>query len=42
MKEFAPKLDQKLKELMVEKKFFYEKNYCNIGITTEDDLPMNE
>ena len=24
------------------KKVFYEKNYRNIGITTEDDLPMKE
>ena len=42
MKEFGPKLDQKLKELMVEKKFFMKKNYHKIGINTEDDLPMKE
>ena len=42
MKEFGPKLDQKLKELIVEKKFFYEKNYREIGIITEDDLPLKE
>ena len=42
MKEFGPKLDQKLKELIVEKKFFYEKNYRKIGIITEDDLPLKE
>ena len=35
------KLDQKLKEVMVEKKFFNEKN-CKIGINTEDDLPLKE
>ena len=42
MKELGLELDQKLKELMVEKKFYYEKNYRNIGINTEDDLPMKE
>ena len=42
MKEFGPKLDQKLKELIVEKKFFYDKNYRKIGIITEDDLPLKE
>ena len=31
MKVSGQKLDQKLKELMVEKKFFYEKNYRKIG-----------
>ena len=42
MNEFGPKLDQKLKELMVEKKKFYEKNHRKIGINTEDDLPLKE
>ena len=42
MKEFGLELDQNLKELMVEKTFFLKKNYCNIGINTEDDLPMKE
>ena len=42
MKEFGPKLDQKLKELIVEKKFLYDKNYRKIGIITEDDLPLKE
>ena len=36
------KLDRKLKELMVEKKFFYEKNYCKFGINIEDNLPLKE
>ena len=42
MKVSGLKLDQKLKELMVEKKFFMKKNYCKIGINTEDDLPLKE
>ena len=42
MKVSGQKLDQKLKELMVEKKFFYENNYCRIGINTEDDLPLEK
>ena len=42
MKEPGRKLDQKLKGLMVEKKIFYEKNYCKIGIITEGDLPLGE
>ena len=36
------KINQKLKKLMVEKKFFTKKNYCKIGINTEDDLPLGE
>ena len=36
------KLDQRLKELMVEKKFFMKKSYCKVGTKTEDDLPLNE
>ena len=42
MKVSGQKLDEKLKELMVEKKFFYEKNYRKIGINTEDDLPLKK
>ena len=42
MKVSGWKLDKKLKELMAEKKFFYEKNYRKIGINTEDDLPLKE
>ena len=41
MKVSGQKLDQKLKELMVEKKFFIKK-YCKIGINTKDDLPLGE
>ena len=42
MKVSGQKLDQRLKELMVEKNFFYEKSYCKVGINTEDDLPLKE
>ena len=42
MKEFGPKLDQKLKELMVEKSFFMKKNYCKIDINAKDDFPLKE
>ena len=42
MKELNRKLDRKLKELMVEKNFFMKKNYCKIGIITEDNLPLRE
>ena len=42
MKEFGPKLDQKLKELMVEKNVFMKKNYRKLGINTIDDLPLKE
>ena len=31
-----------IKRINGRKKVFYEKNYRNIGITTEDDLPMKE
>ena len=37
MKVSGQKLNQKLKKLMVEKKFL-QKSYCKIGINTEDDL----
>ena len=42
MKVPGLKLDQKLKELMVEKKFFTKKNYHKIGINTKDDLLLKE
>ena len=42
MKVSGLKLDRKLKELIVEKKFFYEKNDCKIGINTGDDLSLKE
>ena len=42
MKVSGRKINQKLKKLMVEKKFFTKKNYCKIGINTEDDLPLKE
>ena len=38
----GPKLVQKFKKLMVEKKFFYEKNYCKIGVNTDNDLPLGK
>ena len=41
MKEFDPKLDQKFKKLMVEKKVLWT-NYRKIGIITEDDLPLKK
>ena len=41
MKRFCQELDQKLKNLMVEKNFFIKKNYARIGINT-DDLPLNK
>ena len=27
---------------MIEKIFFFEKNYARIGINTDDDLPLNK
>ena len=42
MKVSGQKLDQRLKELMVEKNFCYEKSYCKVGINTEDDLPFRK
>ena len=36
-------LDQKLKELMVEKNFFlWKKNYSKIKVDADDDLPLNK
>ena len=42
MKVSGWKLNQKLKKLMVEKKFFTKKNYFKICINTEDDLPLKK
>ena len=42
MKDFGPKLDQKIKQLMAEKIFLTKKNYCKIRINTEDDLSLSE
>ena len=42
MKKSGLKLSQRLKELMVEKKFFMKKNHRKIGINTKDDLPLNK
>ena len=42
MKVSGLQLDRKLKELIVEKKFFYEKNDSKIGINTGDDLSLKE
>ena len=41
MKKFGLELDQKLKQLTVEKNRFI-KNHAKIGINTDDDLPLNE
>ena len=41
MKVSGQKFDQRLKELMVEKRFFM-KSYCKVGINTEDDLPLKK
>ena len=38
MKKFFLRLDQKLKQLMVE--LFYEKNYARIRVNTDDNLPL--
>ena len=40
--KFFLRLDQKLEQLMVEKKCFMEKNYAKIGFNTADDLPVNK
>ena len=37
MRKFNLELDQKSKELMVGKNFFYEKNYSKIKVDTDDD-----
>ena len=42
LKVSGRKSDQKLKELMVEKKFFMKKKICKIGVNTEDNLPLKE
>ena len=41
MKKFGLELDQKLKQLTVEKNRLI-KNHAKIGINTDDDLPLNE
>ena len=38
MKTFFLRLDQKLKQLMVQ--LFYEKNYARIKVNTDDNLPL--
>ena len=40
MKKFYLGLDQRLKQLMVDKHCFMKKNYARIGINTEDYLPL--
>ena len=42
MMKFGLELEQKSKELMVEKNFFYEKDYSRIKADTDDDLPLNK
>ena len=42
MKVPGRKLDQKLKKLMVEKKFFLKKKHCKISINIKDDLPLGK
>ena len=42
MRKFNLELDQKSKELMVGKNFFYEKNYSKIKVDTDDDQPLNK
>ena len=42
MKVSGQRLDQKLKELMMEKKIFMKKLIVKFRINTEDDLPLNE
>ena len=43
MKKFFLKLNQKLKRLIVEKNYFTKKkNYARIGVSTDDDLPLNK
>ena len=42
MKVSGQRLDQKLKELMMEKIIFIKKLIVKFRINTEDDLPLNE
>ena len=42
MKVSGQKISQRLKELMVGKKFFMKKSYCKVCINTEDDLLLKE
>ena len=41
-KKFFLRLYQKLKQLMVEKKLFYEENYARIRVNTDDNVPLNK
>ena len=36
------KIRSKIKRINGGEKVFYEKNYCKIGINTEDDLPLEK
>ena len=42
MKKFGLELDQKLKRLMLENKYFMKKNYARIGVNTDDNIPLNK
>ena len=42
MKVSGQKLDQRLKELMLENKFLKKKSYCKVGINTEDNLSLKK
>ena len=41
-KKFFLELYQKLKQLTVEKKLFYEKNYAKIRVNTDENVPLNK
>ena len=36
------KIRSEIKVINVREKVFYEKNYCKIDISTDDDLPLKE
>ena len=42
MKKFGQELNQKLKNLILEKNCFMKKNYARVGINTDDNLPLNK
>ena len=42
MKKFFLELDQKLKQLIVEKNFFMKKIMQEFGVNTDDNLPLNK
>ena len=42
MMKFFLGLDQKLKQLMVEKNCFIKKSYARIAVNTGDDLPLKK